>query len=88
MVEILRSLVTMEDHAALVMLFWGNAALFVLVLSYVVMDKTANFGPNGVFLRKFAVARGIQALGWCCLLVFQAERNRAFLIVGGLLALA
>lgn len=88
MLETIRPLLHMEASAAFVMLFWGNLALFVLVQFYVYVASSANLGANGSFLRRFAIARGIQAAAWASLLVFRGDGVSPLLVAGVLLAIA
>ncbi len=80
----LESFLRMEDHAALVMLFWGNVALSVLVLSYVYV---ADGDPNRAFLKKFAIARIIQGAAWALLISYEAYGS-AWLLIHGLLLIS
>lgn len=88
MVDLLRTLLRMEDHAALAMLFWGNVSLSALVLYYVTAAGAANMGSNGSFLRRFALARIAQAIAWALLLFYKDCRTYSLLVIGCFIAIA
>ncbi len=70
---------SLDSHAAFVMLLWGNASLSTLVFSYLITSRDVE---NRSTILNFTLARVIQALGWGFLILYELGTERLSLLLG------